>query len=208
MIHSELKKFVEIVIIPEYEAFDKAHDSEHVRRVMQNSLTIAADYDVDINMVYAIAAYHDLGLKYGRDGHEKASGTILREDKRLAAWFSEEQIQIMAEAAEDHRASSKKSPRSLYGKIISEADRDLEYITIMKRTLHYSLANFPEMNCDEHFERSFSHMKEKYGVGGYMKLCLQTKKNQEALAFLQEKLENKNVVREDFQGVFAELTAK
>ena len=39
-----------------YDRFDKAHNKEHIDRVIKNSLSIAKDYDVDMSKVYVIAA--------------------------------------------------------------------------------------------------------------------------------------------------------
>ena len=125
----ELEAFIEAEIIPEYKNFGRSHNVEHVRRVISNSLELAkflGDGKLDEDMAYAIAAYHDLGMSGPREIHHITSGKMLMEDSRLRKWFSSEQIQVMKEAVEDHRASSDHAPRSVYGRIVAEADRDLE----------------------------------------------------------------------------------
>lgn len=101
--------------------------------VIEQSIAIARSLDVDINMVYAIAAYHDTGLTVDRKTHHLVSDKIVREDMWLWDWFREEQIETMAQACEDHRASSHHEPRSIYGKIVAEADRFIDSDTIILR---------------------------------------------------------------------------
>lgn len=116
-----LVAYAEAEIIPRYEHFDRAHGTDHVRTVIAQSLALAAHYDVDINMVYAIAAYHDTGLAYGRERHHIDAGRILAEDAEVRRRFTGEQIEVMREAVEDHRASSDHAPRTVYGRIVAEA---------------------------------------------------------------------------------------
>ena len=140
----DLMEFVEQNILPRYNSFDKAHRLSHVNHVIKQSLELALKCGADINMAYAIAAYHDLGLEGPRAVHHIQSGKILMADRRLQRWFSAEQLRIMKEAVEDHRASASHAPRSIYGKIVAEADRDLEPMHIFRRTVQYGLSHYPE----------------------------------------------------------------
>ena len=207
-IDPSIEEYIAGAILPAYREFDEAHQTEHAKAVIGNSLQIAADYAVDLNMVYVTAAYHDVGLAGGREGHEKRSGDQLRRDRELRRWFTEEQIRVMAEAAEDHRASSKRAPRSIYGKIVAEADRDIEYGKILRRCIQYSLRQFPEYDERRHLERTCTHMREKYGENGYLTLWLDTRRNRENLSELRQKLHQEDEFRQDFHTVFRELTAK
>ena len=174
--NAELQKYIEDEIIPRYAAFDQAHRINHVRTVIEQSLSLAHilkdQYQIDDDMVYAIAAYHDTGLSEGRESHHLASGHIIRRDAMLRTWFSEEQIETMAQAAEDHRASSDHAPRSIYGRIVAEADRIIDGETIVLRTIQYGLSHYPQLNREGHWERMLSHLKEKYDYGGYLKLWI------------------------------------
>ena len=67
--NKELQAYVEQAILPRYEHFDRAHGPEHARTVIEQSLALARHYQVDRQMVYAIAAYHDVGLEKGREMH-------------------------------------------------------------------------------------------------------------------------------------------
>ena len=167
-----LKLYIESEILPRYAAFDAAHQRDHADSVIRQSLALAEHYDVDVDMVYAIAAYHDTGLVVDRKTHHLESGRIIREDIRLQEWFSPEQIETMAQAAEDHRASSDHEPRSIYGKIVAEADRLIDADTILRRTIQYGFAHYPEMSREEHIARAIAHLHEKYAEGGYLKLWI------------------------------------
>ena len=141
--NQELENYIEDNIIPLYDHFDKAHQRDHVRMVIRQSLDLAAKMEVDANMVYAIAAYHDIGLCEGRDRHHIVSAQMLLADDELRKWFTESQLHTMAEAVEDHRASSDHAPRSLYGRIVAEADRFIDPDTIIRRTVQFGLEHYP-----------------------------------------------------------------
>ena len=170
VINAELKKYVEQNIIPQYDNFDKAHQRDHVLMVIQQSLELAEKLGVDADMAYVIAAYHDTGLCEGREHHHEVSARIIRSDQTLRKWFTEEQINIMADAAEDHRASSGHEPRTIYGRIVAEADRFIDADTIIRRTIQYGIDHYPELDREGHYQRMLSHLHEKYGRNGYLHL--------------------------------------
>lgn len=192
--------------MPKYQSFDKAHNVNHANKTIENSLLIAKDYDVDINKVYVIAAYHDIGLIGGRDGHEKLSAKLLMEDFELKKWFNENDLAEMAEAVEDHRASNDHPPRNLYGKIVSEADRDVEYTSVLTRTIQYSLKQFPDYHGEQHFLQVQEHMQEKYGENGYLKLWLDTEINRRNLSEIRNAMRCGDKFKSDFMSIFDELT--
>lgn len=176
-----LQNYIKTEILPRYEQFDSAHQRDHAEIVIQQSLSLAQHYELNKDMVYAIAAYHDTGLVVDRKTHHLESGRIIREDTRLREWFSPEQIETMAQAAEDHRASSDHEPRSIYGKIVAEADRLIDINTILRRTIQYGFAHYPEMSREEHIARAIAHLHEKYAEGGYLKLWIPESPNAERL---------------------------
>ena len=206
-IHQPLREYIETEILPRYNNFDPAHQIGHVRDVISQSLQLAAHYEVDRNMVYTIAAYHDTGLCEGREMHHKSSGRILREDKVLrelllpdsSPLFTPEQIEVMAQAVEDHRASSANEPRSIYGKIVAEADRIIDGPTIVRRTIQYGLSNYPHLNKEGHYQRFLEHMAEKYASGGYLKLWIPESPNATRLAAFQKTLQDPVATRQMFE---------
>ena len=198
MVNSDLKQYVEREIIPRYDHFDKAHRRDHALMVIQQSMDIAAHIDVDRDMVYAIAAYHDTGLCEGRELHHVVSARIIKADQKLRKWFTEEQIQTMADAAEDHRASAKQAPRTIYGRIVAEADRFIDPVTITQRTIQYGLDHYPELDREEQFQRMVTHLKEKYGRNGYLKLWFPDSPNAERLEKLRDMIDDEQVLRQLF----------
>ena len=101
--NTKLKHYIEAEILPRYDHFDKAHQREHAEMVIRQSMELAERLGVDMDMAYTIAAYHDTGLCEGREEHHIVSARIIRADQRLHEWFTKEQIEVMADAAEDHR---------------------------------------------------------------------------------------------------------
>lgn len=202
-----LRGYVEREIIPRYDGFDAGHRRDHVMTVITQSLELAQYYDVDINMVYAIAAYHDAGLVAGRERHHIVSGEILSDDAHLRRWFDERQIVIMAEAVVDHRASNSQEPRTIYGKIVAEADRIIDPVVIVQRTIQYGLAHYPHLDKEGHYCRFVEHMKEKYAEGGYLKLWIPQSLNAQCLKEFQQKIKNPKELRLLFEKEWQSLTA-
>lgn len=202
-----LREYVEREIIPRYDGFDAGHRRGHVMTVITQSVELAQYYDVDINMVYAIAAYHDTGLVAGREHHHVVSGEILSGDVHLRSWFDEQQIEIMAEAVVEHRASNSQEPRTIYGKIVAEADRIIDSDVIVQRTIQYGLAHYPHLDKEGHYRRFMEHMKEKYAEGGYLKLWIPQSSNAQRLKDFQQKIKNPKELRLLFEKEWQSLTA-
>lgn len=203
-----LKAYTEQCVLPRYESYDAAHRCDHVMGVIERSLALATHYDVEPDMVYTIAAWHDLGLCYGRETHHLTSAQMLREEGALAEWFTVEQIATMAEAIEDHRASSDHTPRTIYGLIVAEADRQIIPQVVMRRTIQYGLAHYPELSHEEQWQRFVAHLHEKYDHGGYLKLYIPHSDNAARLAELRALIARPDDLRHQFEVLFAELTAQ
>ena len=197
--------FIERSVLPRYAAFDSAHNMEHVMSVIKASVSLAEKMGVDVDMAYAVAAYHDLGLEGPRAIHHLTSGKILKADKRLEKWFSPQQIDMMKEAVEDHRASSSHVPRNVYGKIVAEADRDLRPETVFRRTVQFGLDHYPEMSEEEHWNRFLEHMQHKYSVNGYIKLWMQGSESERNLKELRDIINDKARLREVVDKLYKEL---
>lgn len=199
-------EFVERQILPRYNAFGESHGLRHVTRVIKNSLRLADVTGADIDMVYVIAAYHDLGMEGPRAIHHLTSGKILMADARLKKWFNADQLKVMKEAVEDHRASSSRQPRSIYGKIVAEADRDIDVHEIFLRAIQYGKENGPDKTVEEHWERFAQHMDEKYSNNGYIKLWIPNSPNEKALKELRNIIEDKKLLRKAFDDIWKEMT--
>lgn len=205
-LHAELQQFIEREIIPLYATFDKAHQEDHARSVIEQSMALAPYYDVNHDMVYAIAAYHDLGLQEDRKTHHLVSGRMVREDMRLRQWFSEQEIETMAQAVEDHRASSGHEPRSIYGKIVAEADRLIDTDTIVRRTIQFGQKHYPTLDREAHIQRALDHLDEKYAEGGYLKLWIPESPNAERLRSLQQLIKDRQGIRSLVEQIYEQET--
>ena len=201
-VNKALKQYIERNIIPWYDSFDKAHQRDHAMMVIRQSMELAEKLDVDVDMVYAIAAYHDTGLCEGREHHHEVSARIIRADKNLRRWFTEEQIDIMANAAEDHRASSDHEPNSIYGCIVAEADRFIDADTIIRRTIQFGIDHYPTLSREEHFQRMVLHLREKYGRGGYLHLWFEDSPNAQHLRELQDIIDNEVELMRIFNEIY------
>ena len=213
-----LRKMVNYIyndITSRYADFDPAHREDHVLTVISQAMELldrmpqwlndhpeAADewnIPVDRNILLAAAACHDLGLVNGRENHHLDSGKIIRADQRLRNWFDEDQIEIIAQAAEDHRASGKSAPRSIYGMLVAEADRVIDGETIIRRTVQFGMKHYPDLDKAGHIERAVAHLREKYGRGGYLKLWIPWSDNAARLSALQD------IIADD-EAVYASVT--
>ena len=200
-INPNLKSYIEAEILPRYDHFDKAHQRDHALMVIRQSLELAERLGVDADMAYAIAAYHDTGLCEGRDIHHEASARIIRADQRLRQWFTEEQISTMADAAEDHRASSSHPPRTIYGRIVAEADRYIDPTDIVRRTIQFGLDHYPTLSREEHYRRMQDHLHEKYGRGGYLRLWFPNSPNAARLEQLRQWMDDESRMRRLFDEI-------
>ena len=191
-----LHEYIEQTILPQYDAFDGGHKRDHAQTVIDESLKLAREYNADEQMAYVIAAYHDLGLRIDREKHHIYSGEILMADEMLRQWFTEDQLLIMRDAVEDHRASGKNPPRTLYGAIVAEADRQIEPLTVVQRTMAFSARMFPDGDFETLYQRSKSHLLEKYAEGGYLHLWLNSERNVRGLEALRAIIRDENQLRE------------
>ena len=207
MIPQTLVQYIEKEVIPQYAAFDKAHREDHARSVIERALTMARGMeDVREDMLYTAAACHDLGLSVCRETHHLESGRIIRSDERLREWFTSEETETIAQAAEDHRASAKPPPRSIYGALVAEADRMIVPETIIRRTIQFGLSHYPELDKEGHWERTLEHLHEKYAEGGYLKLLIKGSPNEAPLAQLRSIIRDTERLRAIFEKQFAEET--
>ena len=199
----EIREFVEREIVPRYDGFDAGHGRDHVQTVISQALSLAQYYPgVDRCMLLVEAAYHDLGLAFGRELHHIHSARIVREDERLQQWFNEDEINTIADAAEDHRASSDHEPRTIYGRIVAEADRIIDGETIVRRALQYGLKHEPGLDREGQYRRLMEHMREKYDYGGYLQLWIPESDNAKQLEAFRQTLANEVAFRRLFDTIY------
>lgn len=202
----ELMQFVETSILPKYNDFGRSHGLQHVQRVIEQSLQLAKKTGANVNMAYVVAAYHDIGMSGPRAIHHITGGKILAADQRLRKWFSEQQIVTMREAVEDHRASLSHAPRSIYGKIVAEADRDLSPEVVLTRTVQFGLENYPEKRMEEHWDRFVEHLRNKYSSEGYITLWIPNSPNEQHLRELRNIIADSTRLRKEFERIYERET--
>ena len=167
-VNKDLKNYIENNIFPSYIKNDSGHNLDHIKYVIDRSMKFASTVDdINFDMVYTIAAYHDIGHYIDAKNHEKISAEMLLNDDNLKDFFDDEQIKTMSEAVYDHRASMEGEPRSIYGKIVSSADRNTLVEVPLRRTYAYRLAHNPELTIEQIIEESRQHIINKFGQNGY-----------------------------------------
>ena len=105
-------------------------------------------------------------------------------------------------------ASSSRQPRSIYGKIVAEADRDIDVHEIFLRAIEYGKENYPEKDKEEQWKRFSDHMDEKYSRNGYIKLWIPNSPNEKALKELRNIIDNKAELRKHFEEIYEEMGKK
>ena len=110
----------------------------------------------------------------------------------------------MKEAVEDHRAAASHAPRSIYGKIVAEADRDMEPEMVFRRTIEFGLDHYPDMNREQQWERFLTHMDNKYSINGYIKLWIPHSPNAKKLKQIREIIAQPEELRKFFDRLFDE----
>lgn len=176
-IREELLDYITKEIKEKYKTFDKAHSIAHYNFVTKNCVEygnelIKQGYEVNLEIAYVVGAYHDIGISKGREGHAKSSGIIVRNDSKLKEFYDEETIELIAQAVEDHSSHLEYEPRSIYGKIVADADRNNSLYLVFSRPVKYGLKNEKEYNREEQIERVYKFVNKKFGRNGYVKYWL------------------------------------
>lgn len=192
-INKELKEYIENSIFPIYEKNEKGHGIEHIKYVIKRSFELVKENNLDVNydMVYAIASYHDIGHHIDSKKHEIISAEIMSKDKNLEKFFSNQELVTIKEAIEDHRASAKDDPRSIYGKIVSSADRNNTIEDCLTRTYTYGKKLNPNATDNELYERAYDVLVNKFGEDGYAKFYFKDKQYEDFLKDIRELLKDK-----------------
>ena len=163
----EIRDYIEDVILPKYVGIG-GHTDEHIRQVIDRSAMFMEQAgDVNPDMVFLIAAYHDLGRLIDNDTHNFESAKMLRADDFLKQRFTEDEIETMAQAVEDHRSSLGHEPRSIYGKIVSSADRNTNMDVALARVYDYNKHLHPDASEEEIMEDCRYRLRIKYSPDGY-----------------------------------------
>lgn len=168
--NKELIDYIQNNIFPEYSKNDSGHGIEHINYVIDRCFRFAKQFDnIDLDMLYTVAVFHDIGHHIDKKNHEILSAKIFYDNEDIKHFFTDEQRIVIKEAIEDHRASSDSVPRNNYGKIISSADRSTDVNEFLRRTHAYTLKHTPEATLEQMLIRAYNHTSDKYGDKGYAK---------------------------------------
>lgn len=191
-VNKSLKKYIEDNVLPKYRKNEPAHNLDHIKYVISRSFKFAQNLpEINYDIVYTVAAYHDIGHHIDPEKHEIISAEIMQKDEELKNFFSKEELKIIKEAIEDHRASSDHEPRSVYGKIVSTADRNNTVESCLERSYFYGKKLHPEYNDNELFNRAYEHLKLKFGENGYAKFYFKDEEYEKFLSDIRKLLSNK-----------------
>ena len=192
--NKELKEYIESNVFPEYSKNESGHGLGHIKYVIDRSFELVKENNLDVNLdiVYTVAAYHDIGHHIDSKIHEIISADIMSKDKNLSKYFNKEELKIIKEAIEDHRASSKDEPRTIYGKIVSSADRNNTIEDCLRRTYTYGLKLNPDATDEELFLRAHDVLSKKFGEGGYAKFYFKDKQYEKFLKDIRKLLKDKD----------------
>ena len=205
-----LLDYIKKNIRSKYKTFDKGHDLSHFEFVTKNCVNyakalISKGEEIDLDIAYIVGAYHDIGITMGREGHAKSSAEIVRRDEMLKNYYSPETINLIAQAVEDHSSHLDYEPRSIYGKIVADADRNNSKYLVFSRPVKYGLKNEKHLNKAGQIERVYEFVKQKFGRNGYVKYWLDipdTKKAQEEVWAL---LDNREKCLAYIEGLYDEV---
>ena len=163
-----LKKYVEEVLFPQYAKNDQGHGILHILEVVRRSFVLNKSLDLNLNpnMIFVIAASHDLGKYEEHDTgekHAKIAGRRFIENQSFSRFFTDSQRQTIKEAIEDHSSSLEDMPRSDYGKLVSSADRNTSIEMVFIRSFFVGKRKNPDQNIEDYLEFTLNRLRKRYG---------------------------------------------
>ena len=163
-VRSDLKEYIEENIFPEYDKNDGGHNIAHILEVIRRSFALNDTFKLglDHNMIYAIASCHDWGKYEDHETHNLIAAAHFINDEGMKKFFNDEERQIIKEAIEDHRSSKEDEPRSIYGKLISSADRNTRIEIVFIRSFFVAHERMPEENIEDYLNYTIKRLSKKY----------------------------------------------
>lgn len=163
-VNKEIIDYVTNNIFKEYSKNDGGHNIVHILEVIRRSFALNDTFKLglDPNMIYVIAAYHDLGKYIDHERHNLIAAEMFMNDNVIKKFFNEDEIKIIKEAIEDHRSSKEDEPRSVYGKLISSADRNTRIDIVFIRSFFVGRERMPEVIIDDYLDYTIKRLSKKY----------------------------------------------
>ncbi len=201
-INKELIKYIEEKIFPIYDTFDKGHDLNHIEAVIARALELAKSIaGINFNIVYASAALHDIGIQVQRKNHALYSGLFVEQNHELEKFFAGEEIKIIKEAVEDHSTSRGIEPRSIYGKIVCDADKDNDLETSLLRAYEFTKKYYPDYDEEECIKNVFEQLQLKFGEDGKVRFWINNEKQQEFLNRMRQLANNEEEFNDTMKSI-------
>jgi uncharacterized protein len=210
-IRKELLDYINDKIKPAYKNFDKAHALSHFKFVTNNCIEYGKElinkgFDIDLEIAYVVGAFHDIGIIKGREGHAKSSGEIVRKDGILKKFYNADTIELIAQAVEDHSSHLMYEPRSIYGKIVADADRNNTLYLVFSRPIKYGLKHEKDNTRTEHIDRVYNFVQDKFGKNGYVKYWLDIPKTRQEQNKVWELLDDEKTCKGYISGILDEVS--
>ncbi len=208
----ELKHYINSTIKARYKTFDKGHSVAHFNFVTKNCINygkqlISQGHDIDLDIAYIVGAYHDIGMIYGRKNHSLSSGKIVRQDKTLAKYYPPQTIELIAQAVEDHSSHLTDEPRSIYGKLVSDADRNNTVYLVFSRPIKFAIERNPKhLSKQEYIQEVYEFVNKKSGRNGYVRYWLDIPDTTKEQQKVWELLDDKEKCYQYISGIFDEIT--
>ena len=163
-VNPELKEYIKINIFPEYSKNDGGHNLAHIKEVIRRIFALNDTFKLhlDSNMLYAIASCHDWGKYEDHETHHLIAARNFMADENMKEFFSDEERIIIKEAIEDHRSSKEDEPRSVYGKLISSADRNTRIEIVFIRSFFVAHERMPEYNIEDYLDHTIKRLSKRY----------------------------------------------
>lgn len=163
-VDKNLVNFIENEIYPQYEKNDQGHGILHIKEVVRRAFALNDTFKLglDKNMIFAIAACHDNGKYIDHEKHHLIAAERFYNNDRFKEFFSEEEREVIKEAIEDHRSSKEDEPRSVYGKLISSADRNTTIEIVFIRSFYVALERMPKENIESYLDYTLNRLRKKY----------------------------------------------
>lgn len=163
-VNPELKAYIKEVYFPEYAKNDQGHGILHILEVIRRSFALNDTFKLglDINMIYAISSCHDNGKYIDHATHEKIAAERFFADENMKTFFTDEQRIIIRDAIADHRSSKEDEPRTVYGKLISSADRNTRIDIVFIRSFFVAHERTPEMVIEDYLDYTINRLRKRY----------------------------------------------
>lgn len=161
----KLRSYVEENVFQLWELNDKGHGPIHRTEVIRRIFALNETFHLKLNpnMLFVIASYHDVGKYIDHKRHHLIAAEKFMEDVGMKRFFNDDERVIMKEAMEDHRSSKEDEPRSVYGKLISSADRNTTIEMIFIRSFFVAKDRMPDMNINEYLDYTVNRLRKRYG---------------------------------------------